>query len=316
MKYIRFVVLLCVFQQMAFAENKLTLFITKSPSGIDWSTPRSLSISTLINTVQSYLGRYRHSLGHVSMRVKCDDLSIDQYAGMSRKDFSESRDLVLFGGAGLGSLLHNFQGRMEDREDIVGDVQHNAETGDVVLLSFLINENACKRVDEFLTYYRQNEFWRNYGLPNRPLKGQGSGCSAFGMGILEIAGVDYSTLDRFWSDHVFVPNGLIGPHNNEIYQKGEDERKKVDTTRSKVSFWKLATGDYKWGEERESVVIKYYSPDKMYKWARAITDGVAPYPQGFVKMNKFENTYEIILDKTGPDITTPIELPKHDTKNI
>jgi hypothetical protein len=139
-----------------------------------------------------WIGKYQHPLGHVSIRLNCPNDKINEYIGMARLNFAESRDLLLFDGAGLGTLLHNFQGRLEGKDDIEPDVDYNAKRGDVILISFKINDKACKNTKKFLDSYKEGEFWRNYGLPNRPLKGQGSGCSAFATSIFAFPTLKFS----------------------------------------------------------------------------------------------------------------------------
>jgi hypothetical protein len=301
---------------IALADNLLTLHIHKSPAGYDWSTPATLTKDSLKNTVLGWFGKYKHPLGHVSLRLNCPELKIDQYIGMARLNFAESRNLLLFDGAGLGSLLHNFQGRLERKEDIEPDVEHNAMNGEVLLVSYKISEKACKNTQQFLEQYIAGEFWRNYGLPNRPLKGQGSGCSAFATSILQVAGIDFTNFDRHWSDHVFIPKALIGPHNSEIYKKGEVEKKIVTNNVSKVPFWSLLDSSHKWEQNSDSIVIKYYSPDKMFAWATSVAENPETSPELPVILKKYKNTFHLIYDYTNRYQHYELEGITHDKKNI
>jgi hypothetical protein len=297
----------------------ITLNIHKSPFGIDWSSPAKLTYSTFKNTIYSWFNKYQHPLGHVSVHIDCSNNKNDKYVGVERLNVTESLRLVLFDGAGLGTLLHNFQGRYQSSQEIIKDLNYNAEKSEVVLVSFKISDKACTNISKYLKTFEENEFWRNYGLPNRPLKGQGAGCTAFATSILQVAGIDFTQFDRHWSDHIFIPKTLVGPHNSEIYIKGEDTKKIVRNTISKIPFWSLFESNLKWEQNKDSTVIKYYSPDKMYEWTinnaenPESSDNIGDHP--FI-VKKHKKTIQLIYDFTNKYQHYEIERIQHEQKNI
>ena len=300
----------------AIADNLLTLHIHKSPTGYNWTSPASFALDSIKNNLETWIGKHKHAMGHISLRLDCPENKIDQYIAITKDSILEEYQLLLFQGAGLGNLLHNFQGRLESKEEIQSDLDYNSNNGNVLLLSFKINSKACKNTKKYFELYSENEFWRNYGLPNQPLKGQGANSAAFAISTLQVAGIDYTNFDRFWSDHVFIPKALVGPHNSDIYLKNEQELKKITNETSKVPFWTIFDNKHKWIQNNDSIVIKYYSPDKIYDWANSIAENPETSPEQNLQLRKYKKTFQLIYDYTNRYQHFEIERITHDKKNI
>jgi hypothetical protein len=121
-----------------------------------------------------------------------------------------SQDLLLGQGYGLGLLFHNFEGRLNTREEAVLDIQEGVKSGRLSFMAFDITPATCQRLLTYEMEFRLRGYDRNYGLPNRPLYGEGAGCSAFGVSFLEAAGIDPKVFFHHWGRYVLVPKRLVG----------------------------------------------------------------------------------------------------------
>jgi hypothetical protein len=287
--------------------NILSLYVYPSPRGIDWTTPKSLVISTFLNTFLSSIGKFKHPLGHVSIRLNSEKNKINRFAGMARYNFGESRDIVLFQSAGLGTLAHNFYGRLEQEKDIYPDVKYNSKSGNVIELQFEIDDKAVININSFLDHFEKEKHYRNYGLPNDPLLAQGAGCSAFSVGLLKIAGIDFSKYENDWSDTVHIPNQLIGPHNQSIYHEDSSKTASLSREWTKVSILKLLFNKLNWGDAntQDTTSIFYYSPDKMFHWAKAFVKEQQNESNLNITINEFNNTHTIKFSNAQ---TNPTQL--------
>ena len=110
--------------------------------------------------------------------------------GMTQLRDHEGRYEVLLGGYGLGILLHNFAGAIEKEGKLVPELERRAKRpGKLSYFRAMVNEATTKRLFHYLDTYVREGHDRHYGMRNRPLYGEGGGCSAFGASFLETAGL-------------------------------------------------------------------------------------------------------------------------------
>ena len=132
--------------------DTLTLHLYPSTHRIDWESPTALSRSILRSTAAGIAREASMDIGHVAVSVQCSEAV--RWGGMSRRDKSESVKLVLRKGAGLGTLLHNFQGQLDTRETIEGWDAVHAERGSLRIVDFAITPEQCSalvaHMDDYL----------------------------------------------------------------------------------------------------------------------------------------------------------------------
>ena len=200
--------ILCLTANQALGDQ-LVLFNVPSPAGINWNTPHTL----LKSVVQNHNSGMSHEIGHVFVGVFCSDAGMsgpaDVLTGMTTAS-DDTEDLLRHQGYGLGILFHNFEGRLNTLEEAQQDLQIGIQTGRLSYLAFDISKQTCERLVDYEMEYRQRGYDRNYGLPNRPLYGEGAGCSAFGVSFLEVAGIEPSIFAGLWSRTLLAPFGLVG----------------------------------------------------------------------------------------------------------
>lgn len=245
MKKLLSIILFFSFNLKAATNHHLTLYFIPSPIGIDWSTPANLAWSALKNKI-SLQSRF---MGHVFIEVQCD--SQRDMAGMTSSKFDYIKQVV-FEGRGLGVLYHSFEGKIEDPKDIEKEIQELAEDGKRLnFAKFLLNPGQCQRALTYMKEYREKNLGKYYGLVNRPLYGEGSGCSAYGASFLEVTGLLDDEIKKAWSNSVRIPVEFAGPPlRNE-----------------KVNILSLMFNAGRWALEKEPHhLLSFWSPDQMYQW--------------------------------------------------
>lgn len=256
------------------ATDVLTLYFIPSPVGMNWSSPKDLAWSALLNRI-SFKSRF---MGHVWAEVKCEEKR--EITGMVGKRFDYFNQLLLEN-RGLGILYHSFEGRLETAEDIDAEMKTLAETGERLnFVSFKIGKDNCQRLMTYLKEYREKNVGRYYGLANRPLYGEGSGCSAFGASFLEVAGLLDQDIKDAWSGAVNIPLAFSGP---PLRDEG-------------VNLLKLMFNAGKWAREDEDhKKLFFWDPDKMFQWTKARIEAPTKFN---VTPTQIGNAKGIIIDKS------------------
>jgi hypothetical protein len=268
----------------------LTLYFIPSPHGMDWSSPKELAWTALKNRL-SFKSRF---MGHVFVEFQCG--KDREITGMVGKNFDYLNQLLIHG-RGLGILYHSFDGRLEEKEDIDRELTELYKEGRVKFAKFLLNPGQCHRVAAYLKEYRARNVGRYYGLANRPLYGEGAGCSAFGASFLDVAGILDTEMRETWSNSVNIPMEFAGPPLKD----------------QNVNLIKLMFNAGSWARaEDPHQRLLFWDPDRMTKW---VNDKVAKAnPKTDYKVEKREKSHGVVFDKTHlPAPESPI-WKKNDQK--
>lgn len=251
----------------------MTLYFIPSPSGMDWSSPSALAWSALKNKI-SFQSRF---MGHVFVELKCGEER--EITGMVGQNFDYLRQLLI-NNRGLGILYHSFEGRLEDAIEIDQEIKELSASGERLnFVSFNVNQNNCQRLMTYLKEYRGKNIGRYYGLSNRPLYGEGAGCSAFGASFVEVAGLMDTDIKAAWSNSVNIPLEFSGP---PIKDEG-------------VNLLKLMLNAGKWAAENEPhKKLFFWEPDRMFKW---VNEQVAK-PTSQMTVTNIGKAKGIILEKS------------------
>jgi|GEM_PF-6035180 len=273
---------------------KITLYIYKSPAGIEWDSPYSLAVSALKNQVYSYFDGNTRLLGHISIDLQCKQRRV--VTGMVGRE-GESRRMVLQEDAGHGVLFHIFPGRLETQADLENEIREKQQSGQVHAITYLVDDPTCDKMLQHYDTHVKLGGEHNYGFPLNTLAGEGGGCSAFGVSFLQVAGIVSGEYLRQWSGSVWVPKKYIGPHNTQRY-KTADQPLLSNSAHKPVHVLSilLDSDAKKWGrpQDPESVFLAFFDPDTMFRW---VEDAVAKKTFTHVKHH---NSYEVILDTRKP----------------
>ena len=234
--------------------NQLTLYFFPSPYELNWESPQKIAQSVLKSTYIPTKFKYRHSLGHVSSELLCDD-GFYHLSGMTTKEKNEDTQLILKEKVGLGVMFYPMKGKLQSRKEVEDDIQDRIKKGKMNWISIKINKTTCQRLKQDLQTYENENIQDVYGLVFNPRKKEGAGCSAFGMSLLEVAGLMTEEYKTEFSQRVFVNNDLNG-FNGSV---------------NKASFFKILLGinakhwskDNKNGKE-----LFFWRPNLMYEWVK------------------------------------------------
>ena len=188
-------------------------------------------------------------MGHVFVEVQCGSENIQ--TGMIGKNFDYLTQIIM-NNRGLGILFHSFDGHLEDKASVAAEIKEATELGTRMnFIQYELNEGQCVRAVTYLKEYREKNVGRYYGLANRPLHGEGGGCSAFGASVAEVAGVMEMDVQEAWTKTINIPNEFAGP---PLQEKG-------------VNIFKLIFHGRKWANEKEPhQKLMFWDPDLMYHW--------------------------------------------------
>lgn len=264
--------------------HELTLFFYPSP-GLDWSSPWGLARSTANNKLK----RKPRSIGHVSVRIKSQhsERPIDILTGMTQKRYDEGMKEVIFLGYGLGILLHDFDGELETPEKLAPELIERSTHGRLSYLRCEINRSIAERLYRFLNEYKQMGADQHYGMPHRPLHGEGGGCSAFGASFLETAGLMSDEYRKNWTRYFNMPKNLIGGPNTGKY----------------ISPLHMYRGKRWANEDEDHVKGFFWDPDLMHSWCMDTWKSDADHSKLYTK-EKWNEAFGLVLkahDQPVPD---------------
>lgn len=233
------------------AADELKFHIVKSPIGVDWKSPWSLTMSVLKNQVVPVGGKTRFSISHVVVEVKCDTFGRHIYRGMTSATSTEERDLVFKQKYGLGTMFHTYAGSLQKEQEILKS--YEAYAGDKRLAEFVIkvSPDACERMLKYADEYEALGYGNLYsGLQADPLKREGSGCSAFAVSFMRVAGL----MDEFteeWKQKIHIPLRFIGG----------------PMTGNKVDITTLISNPFaSWSQHVPHYYLEAWDPELMHKW--------------------------------------------------
>lgn len=273
------------------AQDYLTLHIFHSPYGVNWESPKDLMFSVLRNTF-SFKDR---KIGHVAVELSCqksrDYSGAHLLTGMKRVSESVYKKQILLERLGFSVMFGGVPGELEKKEKLLKEIdQKSMKKGSprYNFIKFLISPENCNRLNNYYKKYVSNEIYKVYGLPHRPLKGEGAGCSAFALSFLEVAGIKKTEFEAGWGLIRRVDYDLLGGKEN------------LKNPKHKVNFFSLiflSEKKNRWMNEWEpGREVHFYDPDRMFKWVKNhVETGLTELPlKG--RILTFNNAFGIEFD--------------------
>lgn len=242
--------------------NEITIFVIPSLTPIDWSNPSVLYRTTLNSYIKSIFRKNYYAIGHTIARISSPMLPAPRYFAMCGKVFSEKPRLVLIKKDGLGSLGATMQGQVESEINIIKGLKLYSGRNMLAYIKFRVSDQSILRVLEFMEQYQKktiNGFapgdlyngatWPRY-------RNEGSGCSAFGMSVLDVANLlpDESCS---WRVNVKVPMDLIGGEINK------NKRVKLSTI-LKAKSWYEGAGQV----DVDYAEYNVFDPSIIFNWIK------------------------------------------------
>ncbi len=267
--------------------DRLTFYFYSSPYGIDWSSPFRLMTSTLINRV-SWVPKPQHPIGHVNIELTSGSLNPRRrfLTGMVAVDASQQRVELLKNKIGLGVLFYSAPGRLESPKEIEAQFEPRYRQGSISALTLVVHPSTRARLEQYQREYEERRGYHQYGLPNRPLYLEGSGCSAFAASFLQVAGLAFPEFERNWTRLIRVPSDLIGdPASGKKVSLGR-------LFRERRARWAEASEPH-----RE---VFFWDPDLMHRWLvqtyRGLQSGRPLFVERPYRLSKRGRALELEID--------------------
>jgi len=250
--------------------SEFTVYVIPSKARFDWSSPHTLYKSYLKNYLKNLFSKKSYLLGHAFMQMEIPGDSSQILTGMRSTDKKQSRVMVRKQHYGLSILGTGLPGKLQDPGELEKQVERYSRKGDLAFIRFIINEDASERMREFYSGYQLrmdsigNEscyggaFWPRYF-------GEGSGCSAFVISFMDVAGLLREEYDD-WRVHIDIPMDLIGgPYNPSRLVKLREV--------SRTKHW--AVEPARPGTDYQHFWI--YDPTLIYEWINEAFDQPETY---------------------------------------
>ncbi len=232
--------------------GELTLHLIPAPKPTNWSSPQKLAQSALQNQYVPYSGGKRHSIGHLFVELECHGARL--FTGSTSTGDTEERKAIFLQGYGLGIVLKNFKGKLDDPRETEQDIRQMQATGRSNFLRFRITDSTCNRLMQYWFEYQIRGYHHTYaGLNARPLYGESAGCTAFGTSFLELAGLLDPVFESNWKTKLIMPRRYVGG----------------PLTKRWVNFLSILTARRsKWDQDlsRRGFPLDFWDPEKMVKW--------------------------------------------------
>lgn len=280
---------------------ELSIFVIPSHRPLDWTSPSSILRSTVNSFMEASFSRKLYSIGHLFIELTNPEGIPLIRTSIASKEPSEQRAMVLKEKIGLAMLGAPVKGRMESMEELETKINRFAKKRKISFISYKILPAAAERVINFVKAFTSRDsagfsqsdiyggaFWPRF-------KGEGAGCSAFGMAALELTGarIDYPD----WYVKVQVPYDLVGGK----YNNGNKIRPRDILQRK---YWYKGSGI----ENEDYYTHFIYDPSYIYNWIlnQLSADHL---PEGFTKSTKTSKNGRVIegLSFDATNIKTPSE---------
>ena len=240
--------------------HEITIYVMPTLFPIDWTSPSTLFTSMKNCYLKTVTVPDNYLLGHIAVQINTPLLPKPLYTAMTSASPMEKVDLVLKQKIGYGIFGATLQGRLESEKELHHKLDVYAKRKKLAFMTFSVSEQAAQRMIEFIHKFSTNindqyapcnfyggAFWPRF-------ENEGSGCSAFGMALLEIAQAT-PVESKEWLVSVKVPMKLIGGEYNRF-------KRIKNTTIKQTNSW--YTGN---GNENEDFISHFvYEPSIMFDW--------------------------------------------------
>jgi hypothetical protein len=287
--------ILFLFISSATMADSVSLHLFRSPKGINWATPWSMTYSTLKNAIANTHGMRAYGISHVFVEVKCDSTNERILRGQTSTDDSNERELIFKEKHGLGVMFANYKGKYERDQSIENDMAPYEGSDRRGTFTALINPATCQRMLQYEREYVERGYGNMYsGLQADPLKGEGTGCSAFGMSFLRVGGLVEGFTNEF-KQIIDVPKRFIG---------GPLTGKKVNILKI------LSSPAAKWSNKDDHIHLEAWDPEQMLRWVQRTHDLIESGGtlEGYnVTVEQIQDQKNVTVDLT--DRATPVGSP-------
>jgi hypothetical protein len=243
--------------------HEVTLYVMPTLYPLNWDSPSALYKSMNECYVKTIGVSDNYLLGHMAVQLTTPLLAQPKLIAQRSGSMKEKLDLIFKQKVGFGIIGAALQGRLETDAEINHQLKAYQKRNKLAMLRYRISEGAMKRILAFINQYSSkvnglyspSEFYGGAFWPR--YYNEGSGCSAFGMSLLELINLMPKQPEE-WREDVKIPIELIGGEYNQ--------GKKVKSRMIK------RTKEWYKGQGKMNVdYVKYvvYDPSVMFNWIMA-----------------------------------------------
>lgn len=261
-------------------EHELTLYLIPSPEPIIWNSPADLYTSFKKGYAKELFLREKYLLGHLFVGISSPIVDKPFFIGMASASKKEKSRLVLKEKIGLSILSCDLKGRLETSEELEKKMKYYLKRNRLAQITFKVSEYGMSRVLKFIEVfstkfddrYAPSDFYG--GAFNPRFHYEGSGCTAFGMAMLELCGISLEQYRDWWVS-VKVPMSVIGGEHNQGHKVSVED---IKSTHS----WYEGVGV----ENVDYVNYSVYDPSIIFNWILAQLNRAGQPEKGFIALEK------------------------------
>jgi hypothetical protein len=244
----------------SLAVNELTVYVMPTMYPLDWTSPSGLYKSMKSCYIKTATLPDNYLLGHLAVKFKTSYNGKTRLLAMTAADKLERINLVIKEKIGFGILGYPLKGKFEDEKQLGSRLGIYAKRNKLAYIRYSLSEKAARRISDFIDGMAQKKkdqlaacdfyggiFWPRYA-------NEGSGCSAFGMALLDAAGLLPDESDE-WLVKVNIPMNIIGGDLN-------NGKKIKNSTIKKQTDWNDGSGI----KNVDFVPFQIYEPSIIFDW--------------------------------------------------
>ena len=236
------ILLISVLSFSAQAENILNIYVAPPEQNLDWSSPGSLYRSM----IKSRIFMSKRPYGSAGADLVCGN---NTYSISADAESFDVTGPVVFGGKGLGHLYSAHPGILLTGEKAVAKNKEVINSPGARFITFLINDGHCLRIKTYWEEFEKHKIAKNFGLPHRPLMGEGTTDTSLIVNSLDVAGLLVPDQREKWDHTLYLPKKLSGAPLSDEY----------------ISIFSLMAGD--WGKHSDdSITLHFWDPKLIADW--------------------------------------------------
>jgi hypothetical protein len=288
--------------------DSLTILAYTAPTPLDWSTPGSLTRTTIDNSLFGLIGRWRdlgrgdreyeyvaypHAISHLNVELICNG-ETKILTGMTslRPDGEYLKGLALKGKS-LETMVEDVPGGLISTKKVKEWLPIMTERGYVRRVKWQLHPKACARLEEYFADYQKLGLEKLYGgLNSRPLEAKGgAGCAAFAVSFLQVAGLyDASLYDDVWKRNLRLHEKYI-TRVDKLAERG-------------IWSFLLYGYDGAWAKENEPhLKVSLWDPQRMYDWIGDVHQGRIEFDSTYTPFKTGKKSLGLEID--ARDVAPP-----------
>lgn len=240
--------------------NELIVYVMPTMHPLDWTSPSGLFKSMENCYLKTATLADNYLLGHLAVKLITAFNSEARLYAMTAANKLERINLVLKDKIGFGILGYPLKGKFEDEKELGRKLDVYAKRSKLAYIRYSLSEKAARKMTDFIHGMREKKkdkfaacdfyggiFWPGY-------KDEGSGCSAFGIALLDAADL-LPEESGDWLIKVNIPKNIIGGDLNNGKRVKNSYIKKQTTWHDGSG---IANVDF--------VPFQIYEPSIMFDW--------------------------------------------------